>query len=248
MPANDLVKYLSWDSDFFGRRIGRILADVLDSTKLREIFEWQRAEKVACLYFLADPNQAETLKLVEQNNFHLTDLRVTLERAVPVPAPTMPVEVRLFAERDRAVLRAIARISHRDSRFYFDGHFPRERCDQLYDTWISKSCDGYADVTMVAEVAGQTAGYITCHKEDQEGTIGLVGVHPDFQGRALGQALVNASLAWFAREGFQKASVVTQGRNNRAQRLYQRCGFLSRSIQLWYHWWDESIDKDNQHE
>jgi hypothetical protein len=32
-------------------------------------------------------------------------------------------------------------------------------------------------------------------------------------------------------------NVVTQGRNSKAQRLYERCGFLTRSVQLWYHRW-----------
>lgn len=245
MAVNDLVKFLPWDSEFFGKRIARILPGGLDNQQLAEIFTWQRSEKVDCLYFLADPNHPDTLKLVEDNHFHLTDLRVTLEYGLPTALPAMPAQVRMCEPGDRAVLRAIARISHHDSRFYFDDHFPQERCDQLYDTWIDKSCDGYADATLVAEVAGQTAGYITCHKEEREGSIGLVGVHPDYQGRALGQALVNASLVWFAGQGYEKVSVVTQGRNIRAQRLYQRCGFLCRSIQLWFHWWDEPQDKDH---
>jgi ribosomal protein S18 acetylase RimI-like enzyme len=32
-------------------------------------------------------------------------------------------------------------------------------------------------------------------------------------------------------------SVVTQGRNVAAQRLYQRAGFVTASTQLWYHRW-----------
>jgi len=31
--------------------------------------------------------------------------------------------------------------------------------------------------------------------------------------------------------------VVTQGRNLAAQRLYQRNGFVTASLQLWYHRW-----------
>jgi hypothetical protein len=37
-------------------------------------------------------------------------------------------------------------------------------------------------------------------------------------------------------------TVVTQGRNRGAQRLYQQCGFLSRDLQLWHHKWYPIVD------
>ena len=43
------------------------------------------------------------------------------------------------------------RDSHRDSRFYYDPGFPNQRCDELYETWIDRSCHGYADTVLVAE-------------------------------------------------------------------------------------------------
>ena len=36
--------------------------------------------------------------------------------------------------------------------------------------------------------------------------------------------------------------VVTQGRNIAGQRLYQRCGFLTRSVELWYHKWYPAVE------
>ena len=50
--------------------------------------------------------------------------------------------------------------------------------------------------------------------------------------RGIGWALVAESLRWFAVHGARQVSVVTQGRNVQAQRLYQHCGFLTRSMQL----------------
>jgi hypothetical protein len=44
-------------------------------------------------------------------------------------------------------------------------------------------------------------------------------------------------LSWAAREDAKRAVVITQGRNVRAQRLYQRSGFVTASSQLWYHRW-----------
>jgi ribosomal protein S18 acetylase RimI-like enzyme len=42
---------------------------------------------------------------------------------------------------------------------------------------------------------------------------------------------------WFSEEGVEVVSVVTQARNVRAQRLYQRYGFTTRSVKLWFHRW-----------
>lgn len=247
MNTNDPAQFLPWDSEFFGVRIGRVSSDALTPESLAALMDWQRAQRMDCLYFLADPNDATSLRLAQDHGFRLTDLRITLESALaePTAGSTLPDPIRPYRPEDRAALRDIARISHRDSRFYFDGHFSPERCDALYETWIERSVDGWADGTLVAEVDGTAAGYITCHRDPQEGRIGLVGVHPAYQGRALGQALVKASLAWFSAAGFRMVSVVTQGRNTRAQRLYQRCGFLTRSTQLWFHWWNEQSNEDN---
>ena len=35
----------------------------------------------------------------------------------------------------------------------------------------------------------------------------------------------------------KKLYVVTQGRNIRAQRLYQKNGFIIKSSEIWYHKW-----------
>ena len=39
--------------------------------------------------------------------------------------------------------------------------------------------------------------------------------------------MIDASLVWFADRGCREVIVVTQGRNCRGQRLYQRAGFVS---------------------
>jgi dTDP-4-amino-4,6-dideoxy-D-galactose acyltransferase len=151
----------------------------------------------------------------------------------------MPPRIRPWCERDLPLLAAIARISHRDTRFYFDRGFSSDRCDDLYDAWIRNSCAGYADAVLVADV-GETAGYISCHLDaNSEGRIGLAAVGAAFQGQHLGSDLVQAALHWFASKGVSSATVVTQGRNIAAQRLYQQCGFRTVSTQLFYHRWFE---------
>ncbi|HEY3418265.1 MAG TPA: GNAT family N-acetyltransferase [Armatimonadota bacterium] len=185
-----------------------------------------------CLYLLT---AMEGRTEVDRWGFRLADIRMTLERNTGAVTPGKGV--RPARDADIPALAAIARESHTDSRFYADPGFPRERCDALYQTWIEKSCRGYAKAVLVAEQDGRPAGYITCDWSEDVGHIGLVAVAGWARGAGLGRELVNASVDLFLRGELRRVSVVTQGRNVSAQRLYQRCGFLTASVQLWYHRW-----------
>jgi|HubBroStandDraft_3_1064219.scaffolds.fasta_scaffold03992_8 dTDP-4-amino-4,6-dideoxy-D-galactose acyltransferase len=170
-----------------------------------------------------------------------------------------PAIVRAAVERDIPALRRIAAASHHDSRFYSDPHFTRPRCDELYATWIENSCRaGQATAVLVAELPDQRdgpAGYITCQLVDfdpppergpqkgdggaraGQGQIGLFAVARGAQGHGVGGLLIASARRWFAARGVWRLSVVTQGRNVRAQRIYQRHGLVTRSVELWYHKW-----------
>ena len=231
--------YLEWDSQFFQRRIARLNRHRLDHATMAECAHWCRHHRIDCLYFLADSNNLETPRLAEANDFHLTDIRMTLGRVV-VPedfAANSFDGFRHAREDDLRALRTIARTSHRDTRFYFDGHFEQEKCDLLYATWIENSFRGFAQAVLVAEADGEPAAYLTCHLNDQGSQIGLVGVGEGHRGKGLATKLVRAFLSWSREQGARRALVVTQGRNLPAQRLYQRNGFITSSMDLWYHRW-----------
>jgi dTDP-4-amino-4,6-dideoxy-D-galactose acyltransferase len=191
------------------------------------------------------------------------------------PEAAAGARVRPAAPGDVPELRRIAAASHHDSRFYHDPHFDRGRCDELYATWIEKSCADPAGAVLVAELAavgtvgdpaptaapgsctapssvtaaalvpaltavpGPPCGYVTLTLAPAgEGRIGLFAVAEAAQGRGIGGLLIAAALAWFVAHGAGTVSVVTQGRNVRAQRIYQKFGMLTRSLELWYHrWW-----------
>jgi dTDP-4-amino-4,6-dideoxy-D-galactose acyltransferase len=236
-----ICQYLEWDSDFFGVRIARIIVNRLSEETLKEVVMWCKSNAIDCLYFLADMDDARTVRLAEEHNFRLVDIRVTLERRMnvfPEEEGSLQSAVRLCIPSDVQPLRAIARISHLNSRFYYDSFFPRYLCDALYETWIEKSCSGYADAVLIAELDGEPVGYISCHLLDRpKGQIGLFGIRTDLQERGLGRKLIDESLRWFFRRERKEVIAVTQGRSINAQRLYQKCGFLTRSVQLWYHRW-----------
>jgi dTDP-4-amino-4,6-dideoxy-D-galactose acyltransferase len=237
-----LCTLLPWDSSFFGRRIARLRDGRLDAETLAETERWCRDERIDALYFLADVADPATASLAEAAGFRLVDVRVTLGRAVDSSSKSslLPKEpIREARPEDVPSLRRIAAASHHASRFYADPHFERERCDELYATWIQNSCaDGGGTAVWVAEIEERPAGYVTALLAGPEsGEIGLIAVAHEAQGRGLGHLLIGRALEDLAARGASRVSVVTQGRNLRAQRLYQRLGFSTEAMGLWFHLW-----------
>jgi dTDP-4-amino-4,6-dideoxy-D-galactose acyltransferase len=234
-----LYNPLPWDSEFFGLRIARYASDHLTDEAALEALESCRREGIDCLYLLL-ADDAESLAAAEHAHLQAVDARLTLARPLAGPAAASPYLIRPADPSDLPLLRDIARSAHHDSRFYNDPHFDRARCDALYETWIERSCQGFASRTLVAEIEGAPAGYISCHLSDAgQGSIGLFAVASHARGNGVGGALIRSSLAYFHQAGMRTAQVVTQERNKLAQHTYERNGFAVLSRQLWFHSWPQ---------
>jgi ribosomal protein S18 acetylase RimI-like enzyme len=220
---------LDWDSEFWGVRIGRVTEDAPD---LEAVDVWAREHEVACLYFLCRDEPGAAIR-AEQAGWRLTDVRVELTR----PAADETSSVRPAGAKDEAPLRGMARANHRITRFYADPDFPDERCDDLYETWIRRSLEGWADAVLVAETEGAPAGYVSLHARGDTGSIGLIGVDPGARGRQLGRELVLGAVRWCVDQGLADVTVVTQGRNVPALRTFESCGFRTTDVGLWFHRW-----------
>jgi GNAT superfamily N-acetyltransferase len=244
-PASEEAEpcqYLAWDSQFFGLPTGRVLADVLRSGDVARIDHWCAARGVKWLYFLASGDDAVTARCAEDGGFRQVDVRVTFGRTLG-PGETLATDgaVGPLQPSDVDALKRIARGSYTASRFYYDGRIPRAKCDELFEVWTASTCQRDPSGVLVARAAGRPLGYVTCAADANSnwGSIGLIGVEEGARGKGVGRALVEAALAWAAARGLAGMTVVTQGRNVPAQRLYQRCGFVTRSHQLYYHKWYE---------
>jgi dTDP-4-amino-4,6-dideoxy-D-galactose acyltransferase len=230
----ECCEFLPWDTDHFGLRIGRVAQKRLTPELVSEINIWASANSIRCLYLLADPEPV-TMNLAAGAGFRVVDFRVTLEKRLSETLPAPQISIRPFQRADLPSLSAIAMASHHASRFYMDGNLPEDRCDDLFRIWIERSCAGDANMVFVAESDGAAVGYATCHLRGDEGNIGLVAVAPSARGRHLALGMIQRCCAWFQENGADHATVVTQGANTPATRLYQRCGFLQSSLGIWYH-------------
>ena len=235
------LTYLDWDSEFFGVRIARVEDRFLSSVTADFVDQWCKTHSIDCLYFLADSDDPASTRAAEDAGYRFVDVRLTLCGSVTANSPlrleTNSVQIRQATAADIPELRRIASGSHQASRFYRDPNFPKALCDRLYEIWIEKSVEGYAEMVWVAVSGRQPVGYISCHLRDGGAEIGLLGVAAAARGTGVGLHLVGRALEEFAVQGAQSVSVVTQGSNVAAIRLYEKAGFRAYSVQFWYHKW-----------
>jgi dTDP-4-amino-4,6-dideoxy-D-galactose acyltransferase len=242
MERTSVCRFLPWDSEFFGFRIGRVESDRLSAGTIDAVMAWCAAHAIDCLYLLSDAGDHGTDQLAQAAGFQKVDVRLTLVHSLMGKAlkgiEDEDPAVRECRPQDVLALAAVARASHTDSRFYADPNFARSRCDALYETWLTQNCRSSAHQVLIAQWQDQPVGYISFRRVDERyGEIELLGVSAAVRGRGLGRRLVYAALRVLAGQGLAEVAVVTQERNTAARQLYQHTGFMVHRAQFWYHRW-----------
>lgn len=217
---------LEWDTEFWGVRVGK-------ATEIDGVTKWAVDNTIGLVCLLVDSNQPQEASDAERMGFRYMDTRVTFERH------TLPCGggSRLATLDDLPQMIRIARASHWITRFYADPHLQNGRCNDLYESWITRSLGGWADVVLVAERDGKVVGYVTVHLAMEEASIGLIAVDADAREKGVGTELLSSAVDWAHTRQVKRMRIVTQGRNIPAQRLFQRSGFRTVSTELWFHKW-----------
>jgi RimJ/RimL family protein N-acetyltransferase len=243
---NNLCQFLEWDSNFFQIRIGRVNQNYLDEDTLKTSLEWCKDQQIDCLYFLAASDDPKTVRLAEKNHFQMVEIRLIMERSLKDWKPAAQsgddpsITIRHPQPQDIPVLEKIAAFSYVDSRYYFDQGFDSQKWQAYYSTWVKKSCQGGADLALIAEKDGEVVGYITGNRNKEnprEGIYELTGVAPQARRSGVGQELFRRGLDWFLEHGVDTVWLATQGRNVPTQRMVQRNGFITKACQIYYHKW-----------
>jgi dTDP-4-amino-4,6-dideoxy-D-galactose acyltransferase len=224
---------LGWDSSFFGLAIGR-LSPEQGAGGLAQSVAAADTDGIECLYLLCPTGDDPTLATALDLGFRPYDVRIELERELDAPI-RMPPEIHDARPQDVPALERIALERIRGTRFWADAHFPRERVAELYASWLRAAVvDSPARRVLVF---GEGEGFVVCRLAASSGTGAIELIAAAVDGRGIGGALTAAAGTVFAAAGFTRATVVTQGRNVPAQRLYQRHGYRTTRVGLWLHRW-----------
>jgi len=231
------IRRLDWDSTFFGFPIGEGRPVTLD--EVTAVDAWAAQERLRCVYLCVPSENLEPLHAAESLGFRLMGVHVTCNACAPFGATggSEAVVVRAARPMDVAALEQMAGQAHPDTRFYADPGFSRESCRRLYETWIRRSTEGWADCVLVAESGTDVVGYVTLHRHARGARIGLIAVAREMRRGGGGRALMRSAFDWCERERIEYVTATTQGQNAAALRFYIRCGFALDRVEFWLHQW-----------
>ncbi len=241
MPVRSAAcELLDWDSDFFGVPVARANVRALDRDSAAEIDRWCMERGVRCLYLLLDADDEDSAAAADADGYRPVDVRLTLRHDLdPVPEPDPEAPIREAEPRDLEALTALAARSHRDSRFYHDGGFPRERCDALYSTWIADAVRDPDRWVGVREVAAKAVGYEVVRPPDEEriAVMEILAVDDSHRREGIGRNLLAAGLRWGRSEGAIAVETATQERNRVSFETHLALGFSCTRREAWHHKW-----------
>lgn len=242
--TNKNFEILSWDSEFFGFKVGRILAPRLTVVELENALIALKKEGVTLLYWPSDPLDLQSQDAAQICNGFLADKKVTyLIESKNIILQSNCCKSHLIVdeytdELPTAELEDLAIQAGIYSRFKIDPRIPDNQFTDLYKLWILNSVNKkMADAVLVARSEDKIIGMVTVGKKGKRADIGLIAVDASMRGKNVGMALVSAAQDWALKNGFGFAQVVTQGENLAACRLYEKCGYHVDKIENIYHFW-----------
>lgn len=244
---------LPWDSEHFGLAIAEVAGGTLGEERAAAADEWCEERGIDCLYLLAAAEDAESSRVAARHGYRAVDVRLgfrhDLERLGERPWHSPggdevrrdspgTIEVRRASEHDLEALRPLARSSHRTTRFYFDGRFAADRCDELYVRWIERAVADRGRELLVMVADGEPVGYQALRLPGPEpARLELIALDPVRRGRGLGRALLLSALRLLRDRGAPSVATATQARNVGPVRAHERVGFLLESAGVWHHKW-----------
>ena len=234
---------LSWDSDFFGVRIGRIELDGADPAGIASVEDEARRAGVTCLYAELDPSAVAAIDAVQRLGYRLREVALDLDHPTSLLADQPPTSstIRRGTAADVGRLAPQLAVVAPWSRYAVDPRFGPGAALALHRAWVERAAGGRdGRMLLVAEDASGCTGMATVHlpgSTEPEGRIDLIASTRPRSGAA--QALVAHAFACFG-PGCSRGGPIA-ARNHVSLRFSEQMGYrVSSTRYLFHRWLDEA--------
>lgn len=238
-----MFELLEWETAFWGWPVGRV-AGRLGAEGASRFPAWCLESEVRCVFWLVGADDRPNMIRAHALGFEMVDVRLTFGMMCglsEIQAPYIEgLDIHVASNQIPDALLALAERAHTHTRFYRDGRFPRAKCGELYRTRLNKGVHAENGIVLLAYLNGRPAGYLSCAIQGAVGRIDMNAVEEGSRQQGVGRSLVKQAHDWLIRHDCREIITFTQGNNISAQRFYERLGFTTRGVALWYHWWKDA--------
>lgn len=231
----EIIQALTWDSDFFQLRIGKI--DEL--SKLQSITA--AAINLFDLIYIEQTAQNLDTFLENQTNFNITytDIKTIYRKQLlhNVTSADKQITVYPFATTNDALINLSIQAGA-FSRFKLDPNFGATSYKNLYRQWIENAVQKVsADIVLVYGDIQYPKGFITLVFKENLAKVGLIAVDQQHQNEGIGKALMEAAEYFAIKNNFTTLEIITQTENKNACAFYERIGCHQTNILYTHHHW-----------
>lgn len=225
MRVHARIEPLSWESDFFGLRCGRLLLDGESPLATLSFDDYDLLQaKIPAM-------RTAELDALSDRGFRLVEGE--MDFAITPGAAERPQGMKIARPEHIPALRAAAGRLFVQSRFRAPWFKPQDS-GRFYAQWIENAVLGRFDhqCLLALDAAGEIAGFVSLRRlEDGSARIGLLAALTPGQGT--GARLMNAALDWARAQRLSVLRVATQSGNLPAIRLYIRSGGVPEHASWW---------------
>lgn len=232
------INFLSWDSEFFKKKIGLIQFNSAYKSNLENLLTLAKLEGYELIYLFAEKEAFIDANILNEFNGKLVDRKITFEKSVTLNNNNFS-NVEIYNSTILCKeLEELAFLSGKKSRFLIDGNFAPTDFYRMYKTWITNSLNKkIADHIFVTKTNGIITGMATLKTKSGIGEIGLIAISEIGQGKGFGKQLIYAIENKLIKLNIDTLEVPTQMDNKQACSFYEKCGFSVKSIVNIYHFW-----------
>lgn len=223
-----MIKILDWDSNFFGIKIGELIYEPHVNLENSIHFD--------LLYVKCNENfELEITNFT--NNFSETKLTF-IKKLIENHFESFNIFSVDEIDYQTNDIYELAFESGKYSRFFLDKNFKLNKFQELYRKWVDNSIlKIFADETLIYQEDNQIMGFVTYKINNEMATIGLIAVHPDFQGKGIGSKLLQFVENKLAKKKVKTLLIPTQQNNVSACHFYKKQGYKIYETTFVKHYW-----------
>lgn len=232
-----MIKFLSFDSDFFGYKIGSIeLGGINKIPDVKKILKDGDIQGYDCLYIELSKSQKEIIRYFQSKGIYPIEERVVLLTEIKYII-LKKKNINEITPKVARYVKGLADEVSQVSRFFRD-ELLRNKAKSLYELWIEKSLyQGFCKKYFIKTKYNAICGVITLKERQGYMYIDLFGVLEKFRKRGIGTLLLQEALDWCYSQNIKTVYVTTQADNTAALSVYKAQGFSIHTKKYYYHCW-----------